>query len=499
MNPLDAEWDVIVIGTGIGGGTAARALAEAGLKVLMLEQGSAGYRREETALDLDMADPVTRRLRGYWPEKVRARIAGQEIETFAPLGAGIGGSSVFYAATLERPEIHDLDDSQQRPHPTGGWPVTYDTLAPYLDRAEELFAVAPAPVGPGDRALMERLEANGIHPYPLNTALRRVEGCLDCLGHKCPRGCKMDGRSAGVEPALATGNAALVTGCEVTAIRGDRSVEYLEVSHAGEARRLHARRYVLAGGALGSPRLLLASGFGNSSGLAGRGLMFHLNEMLAVWPRTKFEGASKALGFRDFYWQEGQRLGMVQAMGMEAGFGEILHFMRLEAARSALFRRIPGLDRFLPIPAAIAERLFGNAKVFVGLLEDLPYDDNRVEPDPTDPRRISLHYDFAPELLARRESLRKAMRRAFRGNRRMFLGRLPELNLGHPCGTLRMGTNPKISVVSAIGRSHDAPNLYVADASVFPTSMGVNPSLTIAAHALHMAKNLCRDLRENGQ
>lgn len=519
MNPLDQDWQVIVIGAGMGGGIAARALAEAGLRVLVLEQGRAGHRREETPIDSGLADPVARAVRGLWPTPLQARLGAAEIETFAPLGAGVGGSSVFYAATLERPSRHDIDDLPERPHPAGGWPVSHAELAPWLDRAEAMLEVAgepdplaessgaalrpPAPPGPVDEAVRARLERNGLHPYRLHAAIRHLPGCRACLGRKCPRACKMDGRSAGIEPALATGNAALVTGCEVTALIGEGRVEALEVRHEGQRRRISAPHVVLAAGALGSARLLLASaqegqpqGFANASGLVGRGLMFHLNEMIAVWPPGAAGGPSKALGFRDLAWHEGERLGMVQAMGIEAGFGEILHHLRLGLARRTWLARLPGVDPALGLAAGWAEKLLGRAQVFVGLLEDLPYEHNRVLLAPEAPGGMRIEYDFAPELLARRQLFRRAMRRAFRGWPRMFLGHGPEPNLGHPSGTLRMGHAPGTSVVDSFGRAHEAPNLHVADASVFAGSMGVNPSLTIAALALRMADRLVKDMRE---
>ncbi len=507
-------WDVIVIGTGIGGGTIGRALAEKGLRVLFLEQGRAGYRREETTLDMEMGDPVARALRGFWPTPVSARIAGRELEFFAPLGAGLGGSSAFYAATLERPEPHDLDHSQTRPHPTGGWPISYETFAPYLTRAEAMYHVngAPDPLSnhavalppgppmrPADLAMQARLAANGMHPYQLHAAIRHLPECGECLGRKCPRACKMDGRSAGVEPALATGNATLLCEAEVVAIAGRSEVSHLRVRHGGALHDLRARAYVLAGGALASPRLLLAShsetwpgGLGNSNGLVGRGLMFHLNEMLAVWPRgaARSPGPSKALSFRDLYWQDGQRFGTVQAMGIDVGEGEALHYLRLRINRSPWLSRLPGAGQFARIPAAAAARLMGSAKVFVGIIEDLPHKDNRVELDPTDPTRLRFTYDFPPELLVRRRAFRRAMRQAFRGHFRLFLGHEPEPNYGHPSGTLAMGHDPRTSVVDASCRLHETDNLWVADASVFPTSMGVNPSLTIAANALRVADRL---------
>lgn len=523
MTELSARiWDVIVIGTGMGGGTLGRALAERGLSVLFVEKGPAGFRAEQTPLNAGIADPVARQLRGFWPGEVAATVDGVQSRFFAPLGSGVGGSSVFYAATLERPEVHDLDDQPGKPHPTGGWPVSHAQMAPWLARAEAMFAVSgepdpltgagaetlrPAPpLDAGEVAMMERMRKRGLHPYRLHAALRHIEGCRDCLGFKCPLPCKMDGRSAGVEPALATGHAALLDHAEVTRICGRAgAVSHLEAFYRGQPITLHARTYVLAAGALASPRLLLASanadwpqGCANDSGMVGRNLMFHLNEMFAIWPRRGapgFDGPTKAIGFRDLYHAEGQRFGMVQAMGIAAREGEILHFLRMMLARSRL-RRVPGLGQLARIPAALAARMLGEAQIFVGLLEDLPYAGNRVTWAPGDGDTIRLDYAFQPEVLTRRKRFRRLIGRALRGQRHLFLTRWPELNFGHPCGTLRFGADPATSVLDADCRAHGLSNLYVADGSFMPTSMGVNPSLTIAANALRVADRIAVRMRE---
>ncbi|WP_412565009.1 GMC oxidoreductase [Thalassobius sp. MITS945101] len=507
-----AHWDVIVIGTGIGGGMAARRMAERGLKVLMLEQGPKGYRREETALVSEVFDPVARQLRGFWPSPITARVNGRDSTFFGPVGGGVGGSSVFYAATLERPEPHDLDHSPDRPHPTGGWPVSYSEMQPYFDQAEVAFHLqgeqdplaqhpsllqAPPELAAADQAMKARLKAKGLNPYHLHSAVKHLAGCKQCLGFKCPRSCKMDGRSAGVEPAMKAG-AVLLDRCAVRRlVAEDGKVRVIEAERDGTPLRFTAEKVVLAAGAFGSPRLLLHSddaahpnGLANSNDQVGRFLMFHLNEMIAVWPGKHIaaKGISKALGFRDLYHREGERLGMVQAMGIEVGYGEILHYLRQLLARSRL-RHVKPLKELARIPALIAARLFGKAQVYVGLMEDLPYAENRVLKG-DDPDQISLTYDFSPELLSRRRTFRRLIRKAFKGNRRMFLGQGVELNYGHPCGTLRFGANPEASVLDLNCRAHEVENLYVADASVFPTSMGVNPSLTIAALALRVGDHI---------
>ncbi|MBV2359557.1 GMC family oxidoreductase [Thalassococcus sp. CAU 1522] len=510
------DWDVIVIGTGIGGGTVGRALSEAGQKVLFVERGSAGRRRETHGLS-EISVPEARRTRGLWPDKLHVTLDGADSAFYAPLGAGLGGSSVFYAATLERPERHDLDDLPDHPHPTGGWPVGFDAFLPHFDAAARLYRVygTPDPLSTEhslplrdpprltatESALMDSLTASGLHPYHAHTAIERVPGCRNCLGTKCPETCKMDGRSAGVEPALATGNATLMTDTQALRLlgRADR-VEGIEIRRGGETRVLRAKRYVLAAGALGSPRLLLASaseawpmGAANRSGLVGRNLMFHVNEMFALWPRrgTPDDGPTKAISLRDFYHRHGQRLGTVQAMGIRASYGETVFYLSRMIDRSWL-KHTPGTRQAVRAVAAASQLLFGHAQIFVGLMEDLPYPENRVQYDATQPDKLAVTYTIHKELHDRRRAFRKAIGRALRGHRHLMLSLAPELNYGHPCGTLRFGHDPDASVLDAHCRAHDLTNLWVADASFLPSSMGVNPSLTIAANALRVADAIKR-------
>lgn len=508
------DWDVIVIGAGMGGGMIARKLAERGCTVLVVEKGREGYRQEEQEFDTTIGDPEARRLRGYWPKPVAATVDGQAMRFFAAIGSGVGGSSVFYAAALERPERHDLEETPEMPHPTGGWPVGYDDFLPYFEEVERLLHISGTPdplspearptlatppaILPQEEAMMADMAARGLHPYRQHLALRNLPGCRSCLGRKCPRACKMDGRSAGLEPALATGRAHLLADAEVTRITAEAGrVREIAVMGPQGPQTLTARAYVLAAGALGSPRLLLMSDCANSSDWVGRGLMFHLNEMFALWPRRGqgFSGASKAISLRDLYSEGGTRMGMIQSMGLEASFGNISAYLAGLYDRSAL-RRVRKLRKLVNIPAAAAARILGQAKVFVGILEDLPYAENRVVLHPDDPETPAFVYRLSPELLKRRQIFRRQIRRAFRGYRTLLMGQAPELNYGHPCGTLRFGVDPANSVLDADCRAHDLDNLYVTDSSFFPTSMGVNPSLTIAANALRVGDILATRLQE---
>ncbi len=510
------NWDAIVIGTGMGGGTIGRKLAEAGKSVLFVERGPMGVRAEEHGLDPNIWDREARLVRGYWPEPLEATVNGVTSSFNAPLGAGVGGSSVFYAAALERPAPHDLDHSEAHPHPTGGWPVSYAEMAPYYAEAEAMYAVCGTPdpldpqgdmqpgpaMPPADQALFDAMQEAGLHPYQGHMAVRYDTGCAECLGRKCPRPCKMDGRSAGVGPALATGNANLLVRCEALDVLQDGNrVVGLRVAHNDQVETLTARSYVLAAGALHSPRLLMASGdLGDRSGLMGRNLMFHLNEMFALWPKrsARGPGASKALAFRDLYHRKGARFGMVQAMGVEARYGEIVHYLNMAFDRS-LLRQLRPLRQLTRIPAAIAVQLFGSAKIFVGILEDLPYPENRVHHDPDAPQKLAVTYQMPRELLERRRQFRRAIKAGLKGIRMAFIGAGPELNFGHPCGTLRFGDDPATSVLDRNCRLHGMANLWVVDASFMPTSMGVNPSLTIAANAIRVSEVITADLSTKEQ
>jgi choline dehydrogenase-like flavoprotein len=506
------DWDVIIIGAGMGGGMAGRRLAERGLSVLFLEKGLAGYRTEQQAYRDHIDDPLARTLRGYWPKRVEEHDGDSVKRYFAPLGSGIGGSSVFYAAALERPEPHDLDEADGVAHPTGGWPIGFEDFLPYFDQAEDLLYVrgdsdalsdVPSPklrpppaLTQEESAMMDDLRARGLHPYYSHIAQKRVDGCANCLGGKCPRVCKMDGRSAGVEPALASGNARLLSGCDVEELIESKpgTVTGVRVNQHDETAVLKAETYLLAAGAFGSPTLLLRSpgqsgkGCANSSDWVGRGLMFHIDNFFAVWPRRGGRpiGNSRAVSTRDFYLNKGQRLGLVQSMGYEATYGTILHFLTMQFARSR-FARFTRLKKLLSIPALAAAKLFGNADVFVAQMEVFPEPKNRVVLNDKDPEVFTFHYTVGHDIPTRQSVLRRVIRRRLGWWRMMFLSIKPVVNVGHPIGTLRFGDDPAQSVLDPDCKAHDLDNLYVADGSFMPTSMGVNPSLTIAANALRVA------------
>ncbi len=515
-------WDALVIGTGIGGGTIGRSLAEAGLDVLFVEYGPYGPRTE--AHDgYPVGDGYSRMLHGIWPSDAFFEADGTTTEVDLGLGAGVGGTSAFYAATLERPSPQDLDDSATRPHPTGGWPVSFAEFDAHFTAAERMYHVV------GERNPLEArqedglrlpekdtgyqqqqrqfFEKMGLHPYRSPTGAKFLPGCDKCFGRKCPRACKMDGRTAGVEPALKTGHAAILDWCEAVRFHGEFDrIETLEARHKGRTVHLKAKRFILSAGALNSPRILQRSvseswpaGCANGSGLVGRNLMFHLNELFALWSRKSGNVAelSKAFTMRDFYTHENQRLGAFQALGVSADYKTISHFLS-ESARQGNSLKQAVIKHAGHISSRLSARLLGNAEIYVGILEDFPHFENHVTNEDGSTDRIRIVYNVSEDLLARRALFTRMIQKAFPRAQCLHLNRSPQVNYAHACGTLRFGDNQNSSVLNRHCRSHEVQNLYCVDASFMPTSNGVNPSLTIAANALRVADHLVQDVYRSG-
>lgn len=457
----------------------------------------------------------------YWPERITTLVDGRESRIFAPLGCGAGGSSNLYAATLERFERSDIESIAELPHPTGGWPVAWSDMVQYYEEAEHLYRVvgtsdplSPQPqrnLRPPPRAsavddhFMEAFTKTGLHPYRLHVGFGYEPGCIECGGRRCERDCRSDARSVCLIPALRTGRAVLLAECEAVRFEaGAQRVEAVICRHEGQLYRLRGRTVVLAAGAYHSPALLLRSkndiwpnGVANGSGLVGCNLMFHANEWIAVWPQRELAatGPRRTIGLRDFYVQDGVRLGMLQSTGLSAGFSEVYGYLISWFDRS-LFRHFAPLRQLLRIPAKIGAFLFGRATVFTMVIQDVPLRGNRVVLDLINPERIHVTYDIPDELRQRARRARRLLRRALGRFRTLSLQLDVQLNYGHPCGTCRFGHDPAMSVLDRNCKAHELNNLYVVDASFMPTSGGTNPSLTIAANALRVAEALSSHLKE---
>jgi choline dehydrogenase-like flavoprotein len=538
----DTSWDVIIVGTGVGGGTLGYQLAKAGQKVLFCESGRVSSDHEtairgsylETALwhGWAVADALKDLLYARAGRASRPMELGNQPRggCFVPfIGQALGGSSALYGMVLERffpadftPGITHGPAANDSLLPSE-WPVSYEAFEPWYERAERLYEVkgqidplkkdiirhngiddVQEMFHPANRRLADSLAAKGLHPYRLPLAQREVQECQGCQGYLCERRCKVDSWTACVQPALEMHGAGLITGCEVAEIltEGARAVG-VRAHQGGEVLTIRGRMVVLAAGALQTPVLLLRSaggrGIGNAAGLVGAGLMRHAIDVYAIPLQAGEEAAgnSKEIGWNDFYHEDQLKLGTVQSFGTFPPISVVL--AELLEGRDRL---LGGLARWFPGLAdksgGLWRRTAGRRLFLASVLEDLPYARNRVTLSSSGTARLSYRLgDYETRRAAR---LRAQVQAALRPLKATCLKQADDnRRIAHACGSCRFGTDPGHSVLDPYNRVHDMDNLFVVDASFLPSSGGTNPSLTIAANALRVGDYILNGAKGMGK
>ncbi|WP_317930441.1 GMC family oxidoreductase [Halioxenophilus sp. WMMB6] len=513
-----SAWDAIIIGAGMGGGSIAHALCQAGQNVLLIEKGNIEFATEGLGVQIEQEDPDERLMHGKWPTKLRIQVNGRAADLWAPLGCGVGGSTLLYAAALQRLEPMDF---ASREGPSGQpleWPFSYDQLQPYYQKAESLFSVKggvdprdtesqyalpePPTMSGYDAVFFKECEKAGLNPYRIHVAIDYTSpDCGECGGNICTIQCKRNTYNSAIAPALASGQLTILAECEVDKLEADQNaVTGVVVSKNGETVTLAvgSANLVLSAGSYFSPVLLLKSsnehwpdGLANSSGMVGRNLMFHASEFIAFWLPSKASrnGPKKTVAVRDFYEHDGVKLGEVQSTGRVADYGLVLYALRLMFDASA-YRFLKPVRQLLRIPAYLAAKLYGKATIYATIVEDFPYPENRINYDSDAPSGIRVEYHVRKEFEERVVMLRQLIRKSLKGIKSMPMNQGVNLNYGHPCGTIKAGNDKSTSVLDANCKAHDLDNLYVVDGSFMPTSGGTNPSLTIAANALRVADQI---------
>jgi choline dehydrogenase-like flavoprotein len=493
------HFDIIIIGSGAGGGTMALALAQTDARILIVERGDFVPQEDENWDPEAVWKHLRYRTRERWLDR-----RGREFLPY--MHYCVGGNTKFWGSVLFRLRREDFEEVEHVDGVSPAWPIDYDTLAPYYDRAEELYHVrgeagadptepprgpypyAAMPHDPAMEALVASLRAQGLHPSPLPLGLMRPgeeDGCVPCAtcnSFACKVHAKSEADICCVRPAIARRGVTLWTNAFARRLFTDpsgRTVESVEVDRNGERTRVAARIVVVSCGAVNSAALLLRSandkhpnGLGNSSGLVGRRYMAHHATMMQGFrPQKNPAVFQKTVAVNDFYLRGPSSpypLGQIQSQGRTHGVmaQTVVPWVPLGAYNWWVAR---GVD-------------------WLAMSEDLPSPENRVLVDGGG--RIRLHYvpnnGRAHRMLVSETT--RMLRRA--GFWKVMKHSHGAKNTTHQCGTLCFGTDPRASVLDSFCRSHDLRNLFVVDASFFPSSAAVNPGLTIAAQALRVADHV---------
>lgn len=522
-DPENGDWDVVVVGTGMGGSTLGYALARKGRSVLFLEKGRFLHHGPLDAPELPpgpMSDEDQRLYTGWWPNRLAGTTSFGKSDFYAPLGCGSGGTTGHYGAQLERFTRSDFSPREHFTNVEGTnlpehWPVSHEAMAPYYRAAEALFRICgtrdplkpdedinlrePPPLGERDQALHDSFEDLGLHPYRAHVGYEYLPECFECT-EICPKRCKKEAGEVCLTPALEEFGASILPECEVAKLLSENGrISAVRATRHGKELTIRARTVVLAAGAYMSPLLLLKSastgspnGLANSSGMVGRNLMLHTSDFIAIdtaqWHSPA--GPRKTLALNDFYIDDGHKLGTFQTVGFPFETPFILAYLRHVADSNPRWWRSIS-NPMLPRISEYAPRLFAKSTMFATIVEDLPYSHNRIVADSSSPNGMRFEYEYTKELKWRNAYFRKRIKETLsRKHRIRFLSGRNNINYGHVCGTCRFGDDPATSVLDSTNRAHDVDNLYVVDASFFPSSGGTNPSLTIAANALRVAEHI---------
>jgi len=513
------HYDVIIIGTGAGGGTLAYRLAPSGKRILLLERGEYVPRERENwdtkAVNLDGRYAT----REVWRDR-----DGQPLHPHT--NYWVGGNTKFYGAALFRLRQNDFGEIKHWGGISPAWPIGYSDLEPYYTEAERLYQVhgergvdptdppasAPYPHPPVShepriQQLADDFARLGHRPFhvPLgimldeqNPGKSRCIRCGTCDGHPCLVYAKSDAQVLCVDPALEHPTVTLLTGAYVARLLtspSGREVTQLVVERKGATETYSADVVVVAGGAINSAALLLRSandrhprGLANGSDVVGRHYMGHINSVLMAISRcpnpTVFQ---KTLALNDFYFGSPEweyPMGHISFVGKFDG-------QTLKAGAPAI------------APGWTLDLMARHSLDFWLTSEDLPDPENRVMLD----RDGNIVLSYRPNneaghsrLIAKLEGLmRQQTRCGVHGHecheglfaRNLFVGqRIPLAGVAHQNGTIRFGQDPRTSALDVNCRAHEVDNLYVVDASVFPSSGAVNPALTIMANALRVGDHL---------
>ncbi len=509
------QYDVIIIGTGAGGGTLAYTLAASGKRILLLERGGYLPREQDNWSSHEVFTESKYKAHETWYDK--------DGQVFHPgIHYYVGGNTKVYGAALLRLRKEDFGELRHYGGISPAWPISYEDLEPYYTKAEHLYQVhgkhgidptepvASAPYfyppvdhEPRIQELCDDLQKLGHKPFPLPVGVMFNENdrehsrcirCPTCDGFPCLIHAKSDAHVVCVEPALEFKNVTLLTQARVTRLEtnsGGHEVTKVHVERLGQKEEYAGHIVVLSAGAINSAVLLLQSandkhpqGLANSSGVVGKHYMCHNNSaLIAVSKKPNPTVFQKTLGLNDFYFKSEDwdfPLGHIQMLGKTNA--EIL---KGDAPAFA--------------PHFTLDFIAQHSLDFWLTSEDLPDPNNRVTVNSNG--EITLHYiPNNTQGHLRLTAKLKSMLNHIGCEEHLFPSsiylskRIPLAGTAHQCGTVRFGCDPDISALDVHCKAHDLDNLYVVDGSFFASNSAVNPALTIMANALRVGDHLLEKL-----
>lgn len=489
---LEIEADVCVVGAGAGGSAAALALAEAGLRVALVEEG-----RHVRPADFkpDSAHALTQLYQGRGARSVRGNVV-----MLLPGGRGVGGSTLINSAICFRtpPEVlaHWRDDF-------GCERLTDVDCERWFDRLWASLGVTVNPVAVqrnNNLIFKEGAEALGLDGSFL---ARSAPGCVGCgiCQYGCPSGGKSSTDRTLLVEALATGNLGIYADCRATGVetQGDRVVaitgrtlDPVTRKSAGTF-RVRAEHFVLSGGPIGSPLFLLRNGLADSSH-CGRHLVVHPTApVLARFSQEIRPWSGVTQGYYVDRWSEGFLLQTYTVTPDQ-------YYMTLPGAAGAESLELMKDLAHLASAGALVHDEDSEGQVrMTPAGPDLTYhfgdgDKKRL----IDGLRLCAEVFFAAGALEVFPGRVGAPRvSGVAGITEALPYDVPASHLfmyaSHPMGTCRMGDDPAASVIDPEGRVWGWKNLRVADASTFPTSLGVNPQITTMAMGLMVGEAIAAE------
>jgi choline dehydrogenase-like flavoprotein len=523
---LASHFDVIIIGSGAGGGTLAQRLAATGKSILILERGEHIPREAENWDSKAVFIQHRYRTKERWYDKYD--------RPFSPnTHYWVGGNTSFYGAALMRLRGRDFEEVQHAGGVSPAWPISLTDLAPYYTEAENLWDVhgargddpteqgnePPYPCAavrhdPGIELLKGHWENQGWKPFSLPLGIKLDQAspvtstcikCKTCGGYPCLLKAKSDARTIAVEPLLNLPNITLLTGRKAVRLETDpsgKTVTEVVCATANGEERWRGDLVVVAAGAANTAALLLSSanaahptGLANGSDQVGRNYMFHtLTAMVSLTAAPVETTFPKTLAVNDFYFKD-PRGGFDYPMGHI----QLLEYMTGQTLEGQVSDWLP--PALVPdiFAGALAQRLLS----MLVISEDLPHPDNRVTV--TTDGRIKISYEH--NNLEGHERLVKALADSLAGfvdhthpisqHHLQFDSLLPLYGTAHQLGTVRFGKDPATSVLDPWCKAHELDNLYVVDTSFFVTSAAVNPTLTTVANAMRVGDHLIERMGAN--